>query len=115
MSILCILDFYGSSSSQDCLDVPIILLGEAREPLLWGRLGTVDLLVLTCLDQYMFTMNIVFYLCYKNNLTRRPSVLSLPLQLVFLGEAISSLSDTVAGKCSAWVGSFHTCKYKTKL
>ncbi len=59
-----------------------------REPLLKGRLSTIDLPVLTSLDQLFFNENVI-YLFYKtgylNEEVKCTSVLSLPLQLVFLG------------------------------
>jgi hypothetical protein len=50
----------------------------------WGRISTVDLLVLTSLDQLIFILKILFsFLQNKLILTRRSTVLSLPPQLVF--------------------------------
>jgi len=49
-----------------------------------GRLSTVDLIVLTSLDQLVFLIgNIIFFFTKQATLMRRPSVLSLPPQLVF--------------------------------
>jgi hypothetical protein len=76
-----------------CCDVIIyrVSYGEAREALLEGRLNTVDLLVLTSLDQLIFILKILFT-CFTQQATlmRRSTVLSLPLQLVFPGEAFQS-------------------------
>jgi hypothetical protein len=50
------------------------------------RLNTVDLLVLTSLDQVLLKLaNIIFYFTKQATLMRRSTVLSLPLQLVFPG------------------------------
>jgi len=49
-----------------------------------GRLSTVNLLVLTSLDQLIFKLKILFTFFTKQaTLMRRSTVLSLPLQLVF--------------------------------
>ncbi len=49
----------------------------------WGRLRTVDLLVPTLLGQLLFILQILFTLFTKQaTLMRRPTILSLPLQLV---------------------------------
>jgi hypothetical protein len=49
-----------------------------------GRLRTVDLLVLTSLDQLIFMLNILFTFITKlATLMKRSIVLSLPPQLVF--------------------------------
>jgi hypothetical protein len=46
--------------------------------------GTVDLLILTSLDQLIFVLKVLFTLFTKQaTLTRRSTVLSLPPQLVF--------------------------------
>jgi hypothetical protein len=57
------------------------------EPLLVGKLSTVDLLVLTSLDQVIFIFKILFtYVTKQTTLLRRSIVQSpLPLQLVFPG------------------------------
>ncbi len=58
-----------------------------------GRLSTVDLLVLTSLDQLIFILKILFTFITKQlTLLRRSTVLCLPLQLVFPGRAIAVLS-----------------------
>jgi hypothetical protein len=60
------------------------ILIEPGKPYWRGRLSTVDLLVLTSLNQLLFTFKIFFTLFTKQgNLTRRWTVLSFPLQLVF--------------------------------
>jgi hypothetical protein len=49
-----------------------------------GRLRTVDLDVLTCLDYLLFISKALFIFCIKQStLTRRSTVLSLLFQLVF--------------------------------
>ncbi len=49
-----------------------------------GRLSTVDLLVLTSLDQLIFKLEILFsFLTKQAILMRRSTVLSFPPQLVF--------------------------------
>ncbi len=53
--------------------------------LLKGRLSTVDLLVLTSLDQLLLILKIIFILISKAALFRRSTVLSLPPQLAFPG------------------------------
>ncbi len=51
-----------------------------------GKLSTVDLLVLTSLGQLVFILKLLFSFVTKYAaLMRRSTVLSLPLQLVFLG------------------------------
>jgi len=56
----------------------------AGNPYWRGRLGTIDLLVLTSLHQLIFIMKILFTLNTKRAiLIRRSTVLSLSLQLVF--------------------------------
>jgi hypothetical protein len=53
-----------------------------------GRLSTVDLLVLTSLNNMVLIMKILFTFVTKQAiLERRSTVLSLPLQLGFPGEA----------------------------
>jgi hypothetical protein len=50
-----------------------------------GRFSTVDVLVSTSLDQLLFRKKLLSALFTKQaSLMRRPTVLSLPLQLVFL-------------------------------
>jgi hypothetical protein len=57
---------------------------ESGNPYWRGRLNTVDLLVLTSLDQLLLKLKILFTLLTKwAILTRRSTVLSIPLQLVF--------------------------------
>ncbi len=53
-----------------------------REALLKGRINTVNLLALTNIDLLLLIMNILFTFSQKEA-TRRSTVLSLPLQLVF--------------------------------
>ena len=49
-----------------------------------GRLSTVDLLVLTRLDELSFILRVLFTFSMKQTiLMRRSTVLSLPTQLVF--------------------------------
>ncbi len=61
-----------------------------------GRLGTVNLLVLTSLDQLLFKLKILWTFFTKQaTLMRRSSVLSLPPQLVFPGTGRRCLSVTV--------------------
>jgi hypothetical protein len=49
-----------------------------------GKLSTVDLLVLTCLDQLIVIMKILFpFFTKRATLMRRSTVLSLPHNLVF--------------------------------
>jgi hypothetical protein len=49
-----------------------------------GRIGMIDLLVLTSLDQLLFRLKIFFsFLTKQANSMRRSTVLSLSLQLVF--------------------------------
>ncbi len=58
-----------------------------------GRLSTVDLLVLTILDQLIFKLKVFFsFLTKQATLRRRSTVLSLPPQLVFL-----AATDEVCG------------------
>jgi len=55
-----------------------------REPLIKGRLSTVDLLLLIILDQLIFNSNILFaFLTKQSNLMRRYSVQSISLWLDF--------------------------------
>jgi hypothetical protein len=57
----------------------------------WGRASTVYLLELTSLDQLVFILKVLFFLFDKQaTLIRRSNVLSLPLQLVFLGQLIQN-------------------------
>ncbi len=70
----------------------------AIESLLQGKawLSTVDLLVLTSLDQA-----IIIYLPSKQAiLMRRSTVLSLPFQLVFPGFAISKTASDSDSRCT---------------
>jgi hypothetical protein len=56
----------------------------AGNPYWKGRLSTVDLLVLTSLDQLLLILPILFsFFTNKATLMRRSTVLSLPLRLVF--------------------------------
>jgi len=50
-----------------------------------GRLNTVDLQVLTSLNQLGLIMQTFFTFYKQTNLRRRSTVLSLPLQIVFFG------------------------------
>ncbi len=51
-----------------------------------GRISTIDLLVLTSLDQLLFKLKVFFFFLTKQaSLIKRSTVLSLPLQLVFPG------------------------------
>ena len=51
-----------------------------------GRLRTVDLLVITCLDQLLFVLKILFtFLTNQATLMRRSTILSLHPQLEFRG------------------------------
>jgi hypothetical protein len=62
----------------------VLLKHVTREVLLKGRLSTVDLLVLTSLDQLLFILKILFaFLETLATLMRRSTVLNHPLQLVF--------------------------------
>jgi hypothetical protein len=62
-------------------------MGHNREALPKLRFSTVDLLVLTGLDQLPLILKILFtFLTKPANLMRRLIVLSLPLQLVFPGQ-----------------------------
>jgi hypothetical protein len=54
-----------------------------------GRLRTVDLLVLTSLDQLIFILKMLFFFFTKQATTKRSTVLSLPPQLVFLDKHCS--------------------------
>ncbi len=55
-------------------------------PYWWGRLSTVDLLVLSCLDQLIFSLKIVLTFVTKQaSLMRWSAVPSLPLRWAFLG------------------------------
>ncbi len=84
-----------------------------------GRLGTVELLVLTNLDQLVFKLKIVFsYFTKQATLMRRSTVLSLPSQLVFRGgwQKRSSLrhpDDCCARKNIYWIGSIQDFSLKT--
>ncbi len=58
----------------------------ARKSYCSGRLSTVDLLVLTSLDQLLFIMKILFtFITKQSTFIRRSAVLSLSPQLVLLG------------------------------
>ncbi len=60
------------------------------------RFSTVDLLVLTSLDQLLLTLAKLFsFLTKQATLMRRSTVLSAPLQLVFPGNEPHSLVKTV--------------------
>ncbi len=60
-------------------------IGQFREDLLKGRINTVDLLVLTSLDQLLFLLKLYFSIFKQPILMRRSTVLSLPLQEEFPG------------------------------
>jgi hypothetical protein len=61
-----------------------------------GRLSTVDLLVLTSLDQLIFKLKILFAFVTKQaTLMRRSTVLSLPLQIVFPAPGLTRRDKTV--------------------
>jgi hypothetical protein len=63
----------------------------AGTPYRSGRLSTVDLLVLTSLDQILFIFEILFNLFTKQDaLTRRSMVLTLLLQIVLPGSSIGA-------------------------
>jgi hypothetical protein len=54
-----------------------------------GRLGTVDLLVLTSLDLLIYILTGLFaFVAKQRSLIRRSTVLSLSLQLVFPGQTL---------------------------
>ncbi len=55
----------------------------AGKPYWKGRLCTVDLLVLTSLNQFFYILNIIYFLTKHATLIRRSTVLFHPLQLVF--------------------------------
>jgi hypothetical protein len=56
-----------------------------------GSLSTVDLFVLTCLDQLLFDLNILNNFDTKQAaLMRMSTVLRLPLQLVFPGRTMDN-------------------------
>ncbi len=63
----------------------------ARDSYWRGRLSTIDLLVLTSLDQLLFLLKILFS-CFTKwaNLMKRSMVLSLPAQLVFPALALGN-------------------------
>jgi hypothetical protein len=62
-------------------------MGHNREALPKLRFSTVDLLVLTGLDQLLFILKVLFtFLKKPATLMRRSTVQSLPLQLVFPGQ-----------------------------
>ncbi len=54
----------------------------------------VELLVLACLDQLLFVMNIL-YIFFTEQATWRSTVLSLPFQLVFPGLSITNFFTIV--------------------
>jgi hypothetical protein len=57
-------------------------------------ISTVDLLVLTSLDQLIFKLKKIFTIVTKQAaLTGRSTVLSLPLQLVFPGQSIEKFEE----------------------
>jgi hypothetical protein len=60
--------------------------GLTKEPLVMGRLSTVDIPILTSLDQLIFIEDITYLFTEKAILTRRSPVLALSLQLVFPGQ-----------------------------
>jgi hypothetical protein len=71
----------------------------AGKPYRRGRLDTVDLLVLTSLDQVIFILKILFTCSTKQpTLIRRSTGLSFPLQLVFPGYNNTKVKDI----CRHW-------------
>jgi hypothetical protein len=62
----------------------------------WKRkIGTVDLLVLTCLDNLLFILITIFSFFTKPaNLIWRSNILSLPFQLVFLEQGYTKVCQT---------------------
>ncbi len=71
----------------------------ARRSYWRGRLSTVDLLVLTSLDQLLFTLKILFtFLTKQATIMRKSTVLSLSPQLVFPGLWQRSVFDHVSQK-----------------
>jgi hypothetical protein len=68
-----------------------------------GRISTVDLLVLTGLDQLIFKLNKIFTFVTKQaTLMRRSTVLSLPLQLVFPGYCRKLQQGILKGEASLY-------------
>jgi hypothetical protein len=62
-------------------------IGKCREPLMKGRLSTVDFIVPASLDHLILILKILFTVVTEQaRLMRRSMVLSLSLQLVFPGE-----------------------------
>jgi hypothetical protein len=60
-----------------------------RNPYRRGQLSTVDLLVLTSLDQLLLILKtLLTFFTKQASLRRRSTLLSLPLQLVFPGFTI---------------------------
>jgi hypothetical protein len=61
------------------IQTPLIFVGERRQPLVKGRLSTIDLLVLTGLDHLIFILKTLFTFVTKHATSiRRSIVLSLP-------------------------------------
>ncbi len=73
----------------------------SREALMEGwRLSTIDLLVLTILDRLLFILKRLFnYVTKQVTLMRRSIVLSIPLQLVFIGVSLASIYSLVKYLC----------------
>jgi len=55
------------SFNSSVVFVLLVAITLNREPLLRGRISTLDLLVLTCLDQLLLIMKILFFSFYKTN------------------------------------------------
>ena len=67
----------------------LIVADHAGNPTEEERVSTNDLLVLTTIDELLFISKILFTFVTKQaTLTRRSTVLSLPLQLAFPGSCI---------------------------
>jgi hypothetical protein len=63
--------------------------GQTREFLVRGMISTIGLLVRTSLDQLLILLKILFaFLTKQAILIWRSTVLSLPLQLAFLGQTL---------------------------
>jgi len=62
----------------------------------WGRLGTVELLDLTCLNRLLFILKILFTLLTKQaSLMRRSNVWSFTPRLVFPGKSYKNFFDII--------------------
>ncbi len=60
-------------------------MAEPGSPYRMGRLSTVDLLVLTSLDQLIVYCILLTFVTKQDTLMRRSTLLSFPVELVFLG------------------------------